>query len=145
MADQGVKKPGPVPYRVQVRGKIYANVYECAEAFNVTPQNVWGAINRGRADYIGLGRSRKHIPNAGKGSRKPFKIGSTVFLSQTAASLALGLAPDYIGKTLSFGSEGRRACLARRMMQYAAKHDKAVAATKKKQLAQAAQLEQLNT
>lgn len=45
----------PVP--VTVRGVAYPSISACARAFNITPQAVFDAIERGRADFIGLGRN----------------------------------------------------------------------------------------
>jgi hypothetical protein len=45
----------PVP--VTIRGTTYPSISEAARAHNVTPQAVWDALERGRADYIGLGRN----------------------------------------------------------------------------------------
>jgi hypothetical protein len=45
----------PVP--VTIRNQTFPSISEAARAFNVTPQAVWDALERGRADYIGLGRN----------------------------------------------------------------------------------------
>ncbi len=52
---QGMSATVPVP--VTVRGVTFPSMSACARHFGISPQAVWDAIERGRADCIGLGRN----------------------------------------------------------------------------------------
>lgn len=45
----------PVP--VTVRGVTYPSIKACARVFGISHQAVCDALDRGRADFIGLGRN----------------------------------------------------------------------------------------
>jgi hypothetical protein len=48
------------PTPVTIRGTTYPSISAAARAFGITPQAVWDGLERGRADFIGLGRNWWH-------------------------------------------------------------------------------------
>jgi hypothetical protein len=45
---------------VTVRGETFPSMSACARAFGISPQAVFDAVERGRTDFIGLGRGWWH-------------------------------------------------------------------------------------
>ena len=45
---------------VVIRGEYFPSMSAAARHFGITPQAVWDAVERGRADQIGLGRGWWH-------------------------------------------------------------------------------------
>lgn len=87
------KRHGPDPMEVRIRGRVFANVNAAAKHFKVTPETIRSAIQRGREDFVGLGRARKHVKKTGRGAHnaKPVQIGihSWPSLGQCAAALGV--------------------------------------------------------
>jgi len=80
--------------QVKVRDKVYPSVRAAAEALGVTVNAVYSALNRGNIDKLGLGKARK----------KPVDVYGVLFLSMTAAALALNFKRGYLSNALRRGS-----------------------------------------
>ena len=87
--------------RVRVRDKIYKSVKEVAEVFDMTEEGVYGAISKGKADLIGLGKTKP----------KKVIIGPVEFRSMRSASEALGLPRKAYADIISRGGAKRIAML----------------------------------
>lgn len=94
--------------RVRVRGTIYQSVREVAEAFGMTRDGVYGAIYRGKADLIGLGKT----------SPKKTVIGGVEFRSISAASKALGFDRRFLQDVNRDGGPKRKARLEAAVVAY---------------------------
>jgi hypothetical protein len=88
--------------RVKIRGVTFETVREAAKAHNVTRSYVYDAIERGRADIIGIGIGNRE-PN-GKFVKNQVTLYGVTFPSMKAASLALGLNKHYVRGALTTGS-----------------------------------------
>lgn len=118
-------KPGPrATMPVLVRGRVFANVRECAEHFGLSVGTVYCALSRGKADSIGLGKGTQPGCRSGKGNAKAVKLGNTIFRSKREADRALGLFPGATARILASGSEKRMQRLMRLAMEYEAKLQK---------------------
>lgn len=71
--------------RVEVRGVTYESVREAAAALGVTIAGVYTALDRGRIDKLGLGKTRP----------KKMVIGGITFRSASDAARALGFGRTY--------------------------------------------------
>ena len=71
--------------KVKVRGVTYESVKEAADALGVTIAGVYTALDRGRIDKLGLGKT---IP-------KKMVIGNVTFKSASEAGRALGFSRSY--------------------------------------------------
>ena len=71
--------------KVKVRGVTYESVKEAAKALGVTVAGVYTALDRGRIDKLGLGKT---IP-------KKMVIGNVTFKSASEAARALGFSRSY--------------------------------------------------
>ena len=85
--------------RVQVRGVIYESVREASQDLGMAGTSIYGAIYRGKADLVGLGKT----------SPKKTVIAGVEFRSLSAASKALGFNRRFLQDTLRSGSKQRRA------------------------------------
>lgn len=68
---------------VTVRGVSYPSQAAAAEALGVAPSAIYGALERGTLDSVGLGRARHNLV--------PMQIGETVYPSAVEASRATGV------------------------------------------------------
>ena len=98
------KRHGAEPMTIKVRGVVYKDRSAAAKALGVSPSAVTSMVAAGRADYIGLGRSRKH--NATR-IAIPVEIGPLKFPSRKAAARALGCSPSMIAYALDAPPEKR--------------------------------------
>lgn len=73
---------------VLIRGVTYPSAKDAAQALGVHIKTVYGGLNRGKPDSIGLGKGRKP-PKPPK--QYPIKIGTTQYESLRAAARALGV------------------------------------------------------
>lgn len=114
------KRHGAEPAPVRIRKRLYPSAAAAAKALNVTESTVTQMLARGRADYIGLGRSRKHSqqPTTNTRCMKPLRIGAHSWPSRRAAAADLGIRPDTLGKLLSRSAHARLLVLA---MQFEAR------------------------
>lgn len=87
--------------KVQVRGVVYESVKEAAKALNVSQGGVYGAIERGKTDLLGLGKT---MP-------QKVTIGNVEFRSMSAASVALGFSRRFIRDVRRAGGPKRKAML----------------------------------
>jgi hypothetical protein len=71
--------------RIQIRGVTYESVKEAAAALGVTIAGVYTALDRGRIDKLGLGKTRP----------KKTVIGGIAFRSASDAARALGFGRSY--------------------------------------------------
>lgn len=85
--------------KVMVRGAVYESVREAAQALGMSEAGVYGAIERGKADLLGLGKT----------SPKKTVIAGVEFRSLSAASEALGFNRRFLQDTWRGGSKQRRA------------------------------------
>lgn len=84
--------------RVVIRGTIYESVREAAQTLGMDESSIYGAIYRGKADLVGVGKT----------SPKKTVIAGVEFRSLSAASVALGFDRRFLQDTLRFGSKKRR-------------------------------------
>lgn len=110
--------------RVDVRGKIYDSVPDCAKALGVAPATVYCAISRRTADTLGQGQGNRTKRRGGR-PPKPIRIGSVEFRSMAEASVALGFGRRYVQQVLAKGKAEARANLLRAAMEYQAQRDNA--------------------
>lgn len=106
---------------VRVRGVTYPDVATCARKLRVDRTTVYGALARGREDYLGLGSGTTGV----KGDPpKPVTLFGVWFPSKEGASRALGMDPSYVGNTLKRGGKRARENMLRRVMEYLAKKER---------------------
>lgn len=79
-----------LPMPVRIREMLFPDTAAAAAHFGVKPAVIRDAIRRGRIDRVGLARVHE-----GPGA-KPVIIAGMRFASQSAASRALGLCPNFI-------------------------------------------------
>jgi len=111
-------------FRVRIRKENHADAYIAAEACGVAENTVRSALSKGRGDFIGLGRSRKHRTAPG-GIPKSIRLGPFEWPTQAAAARDLGVSPSCITKNRKAGRHDVLEALA---MQYQAKIEKRKAA-----------------
>jgi hypothetical protein len=123
-AHQTRKRHGVEPTSVRIRGKVYASVKAAARRFKVSEATIRGAINRGREDFVGLGRSRKHstarvgkVPHNGK----PVVIGPHRWQSITRAARDLGVGATCLREKIKAGETAWLLC---RAMQWQARQER---------------------
>jgi len=87
--------------KVKVRGVVYESVKEAAQALGMSVAGVYGALDRGKADLLGLGKT----------SPKKTVIAGVEFRSMSAASEALGFDRRFLQDTWRSGSAHKRAVL----------------------------------
>ncbi|MDK3016529.1 hypothetical protein [Pseudodonghicola flavimaris] len=109
--------------RVEVRGKIYDSVPECAKALGVAPATVYCAVTRRTTDTLGLGKGNRTSRRGGRPPKR-VKIGEVEFPSMAAASRALGFNQRHVQHVLSRGKAAARGRLLRAAMEYQAQMDK---------------------
>lgn len=88
-----MKKRGPKPMPVRVRGTVYNSVKECAAAFGVSEGTVYSALTRGRMDYLGLGVNWDRYQRRGV----EMTLAGKKFPSQKAVDRFLGKTHQYTG------------------------------------------------
>jgi hypothetical protein len=81
--------------KIKVRGVTYETVKECAAALNVSIHGVYGALERGALDSLGLGKTKP----------RQITLDGLTFRSISAASVALGFNRRYLREVLRRGSE----------------------------------------
>lgn len=86
------RKNAPQP--TTIRGVLYPTQRAASVALGVSPKTVHKAIQRGRAEYIGLGKIDMGQPCTMNGQRYP---------SQTAAANALGVRRATISRAVAEG------------------------------------------
>jgi len=96
--------------KIKVRGVTYNSVKEAAAALNVTIDGVYGALDRGALELLGLGKTKPH----------PVTLEGIQFRSMTAASIALGFNRSYLREVMRSGGP-----LARERVAFAALRFKA--------------------
>ena len=111
-------------FRVRVRDEDHDDAYAAAEALGVRENTIRTALSKGRVDFIGLGRSRKHRTAPG-GIPKSIRLGPFEWPTQAAAARDLGVSPSCITKNRKAGRHDVLEALA---MQYQAKIEKRKAA-----------------
>lgn len=96
---------GAEPFRVRIRGKIYASVKEASVKLCVSEDTIRGMLRRGREDFIGLGRSRAHrkrrpgpAPNA-----SPVHVGPYVWPSITVCARSLRVGKTTLRRHIQLG------------------------------------------
>lgn len=87
--------------KAQVRGVVYESVKEAAQAVGLSISGVYGALDRGKIDLLGLGKT----------SPKKTVIAGVEFRSISAASGALGFNRQFLQDTWRSGSQKKRAVL----------------------------------
>lgn len=100
-------RAGPVPFEVRIRGVVYASCRAAAEAHGVSEITVRTALQKGRHDFIGFGRSRKHstascgqIPH----NAQTVIIGRIAFQSKAELARFCGLGQTTIREHLRRGN-----------------------------------------
>lgn len=96
---------------VQVRGVIYESVRAAATALGVSEAGVYGAVDRGKTDLLGLGHTQP----------KKIIISGIEFRSMSAASTALGMRRYAFGDIIKRGGKKRKAELEAAISQFTAK------------------------
>lgn len=96
---------------IKIRGVTYPSVKAAAEANDVRIDAIYSALNRGRIDEVGTGKSR----------RKQITLNGFTFPSISAASVALGFGRTYLGKALVNGSKISQKRVANAIKVYAEK------------------------
>lgn len=91
-------------YSVRVRGQVFPSARACADHFGVSIGTVYSQINRGRADFIALGKGGKRPRN---NRERAISIGPLRFASLSEASVALGYYPKHISNVLGLPPEQR--------------------------------------
>lgn len=87
------KRHGPAPMRARASGKDYESYKAAAQRLKVSETTVRTAVTRGREDFVGLGRSRKHRIKHGGPSQnaKPVQIGTQSWPSMCQCADDLGV------------------------------------------------------
>lgn len=114
---------GPEPFQVRIRGEVFASVKDASTKLNLDEATIRSAITRGREDFIGFGRSRKHSTiSKGRtpGNAKPVRIGPHEWQSIVQCANDLGVAKSTLRDHLSAGDV---TWLLARAMEYTARAD----------------------
>lgn len=87
------KRHGVEPMAVRIRGKVFPTAEAAAKHFKVSVETIRGAIFKGREDFVGLGRKRKHVkPHGGvPHNAKPIQIGAYSWTSLRLCATDLGV------------------------------------------------------
>lgn len=96
--------------KIKVRGVTYDSVKEAAKALNVTIDGVYGALDRGALEMLGLGKTKPH----------PVTLEGIEFRSMTSASHALGFNRSYLREVMRRGGPKARERVAYAAMRYKA-------------------------
>lgn len=109
--------------KIRVRGVTYDSVKEAAAELGVTIDGVYGALNRGGLETLGLGKTQP----------KTFTVGGITFRSMTQASLSLGFNRSYLRWALNSGGTKAKDRVAFAILRYKARKEMedAVAASAK--------------
>lgn len=97
--------------RVSVRGKVYESVKEAADAFGMTINGVYSAIQQGKTDLIGLGKTQP----------RSITLAGVHFKSWKTASIALGFGKHYISDAMRTGSTKMQARIEFAAQRYASR------------------------
>jgi len=110
------KQHGCTPMRTNINGEIFESAKAAAAAKGVAEVTIRVAIDKGREQFVGVGRSRAHRVSS---TDHPMEFGPLKFKSMSAASAALGMNKGYVRGVVQSDSLRRKKGLARRLSEYA--------------------------